>query len=132
MSSQVLTKASKIIPVMIMGKVVSARKYETYEYVVALLISVGMTLFLFGSQADRADSSGVTTFTGVILLVGKILPLSNLSFGIIFFVPLITYRVRQVVAELHVGLTFILAFHSQPHSACFGRMGYVAGQEEGT
>ena len=69
--SQVLTKASKIIPVMIMGKVVSARKYETYEYVVALLISVGMTLFLFGSQADRADSSGVTTFTGVILLVGK-------------------------------------------------------------
>ena len=71
MSSQVLTKASKIIPVMIMGKVVSARKYETYEYVVALLISVGMTLFLFGSQADRADSSGVTTFTGVILLVGE-------------------------------------------------------------
>ena len=82
MSSQVLTKASKIIPVMIMGKVVSARKYETYEYVVALLISVGMTLFLFGSQADRADSSGVTTFTGVILLVGKgefsLLSISNL------------------------------------------------------
>ena len=56
---------------MIMGKVVSARKYETYEYVVALLISVGMTLFLFGSQADRADDSSVTTFTGVILLLGK-------------------------------------------------------------
>merc|ERR1719229_181625 len=68
--TQVLTKASKIIPVMIMGKVVSARKYETYEYVVALLISVGMTLFLFGSQADRADDSSVTTFTGVILLLG--------------------------------------------------------------
>ena len=70
-SFQVLTKASKIIPVMVMGKVVSARKYETYEYVVALLISVGMTLFLFGSQADRADDSSVTTFTGVILLLGK-------------------------------------------------------------
>jgi adenosine 3'-phospho 5'-phosphosulfate transporter B2 len=49
----VLAKASKIIPVMIMGKVVSGRKYEYYEYVVALLISLGMSLFLFGSSQGR-------------------------------------------------------------------------------
>ena len=45
---QVLAKASKIIPVMLMGKVVSRKSYEKYEYVVAGLISVGMAAFLFG------------------------------------------------------------------------------------
>ena len=35
--TQVLAKASKIIPVMLMGKVVSRKKYEYYEYVVAVL-----------------------------------------------------------------------------------------------
>merc|ERR1719370_2175918 len=44
--TQVLAKASKIIPVMLMGKVVSKRKYEYYEYVVAVLITVGMVAFL--------------------------------------------------------------------------------------
>lgn len=51
--TQVLAKASKIIPVMIMGIVVSKKKYEYYEYIVALLISLGMVLFLFGSSEDR-------------------------------------------------------------------------------
>ena len=31
--TQVLAKASKVIPVMIMGKIVSNKKYEYYEYV---------------------------------------------------------------------------------------------------
>ena len=44
--TQVLAKASKVIPVMAMGKIVGKKKYEYYEYVVAVLISVGMTLFL--------------------------------------------------------------------------------------
>ena len=35
---------------MIMGRIVSSKKYEMYEYMVALLISFGMMLFLFGSQ----------------------------------------------------------------------------------
>merc|ERR1711988_443661 len=43
--TQVLAKASKIIPVMAMGKLVESKKYEYYEYVVAVLISVGMTTF---------------------------------------------------------------------------------------
>ena len=45
---QVLAKASKIIPVMLMGKVVSRKTYEFYEYIVAVLISLGMVAFLFG------------------------------------------------------------------------------------
>ena len=66
--TQVLAKASKVIPVMLMGKVVSNKKYEYYEYVVAVLISVGMTAFLFGkSSEDQPDKS--TTFAGFFILV---------------------------------------------------------------
>ncbi|XP_057321973.1 adenosine 3'-phospho 5'-phosphosulfate transporter 1 [Microplitis mediator] len=66
--TQVLAKASKIIPVMIMGKLVSRKTYEYYEYVTAALISVGMTLFMLGSADDVNDK--VTTISGVILLAG--------------------------------------------------------------
>ncbi|XP_054290623.1 adenosine 3'-phospho 5'-phosphosulfate transporter 1-like [Macrosteles quadrilineatus] len=64
--TQVLAKASKIIPVMIMGKIVSREKYEFYEYVTAGFISLGMAMFLFGSSDN--DKETVTTFSGVILL----------------------------------------------------------------
>merc|ERR1712088_569545 len=47
--TQVLAKASKIIPVMAMGWLISRKTYEKYEYVVAMLISSGMFLFLYGS-----------------------------------------------------------------------------------
>ncbi|XP_001599843.1 adenosine 3'-phospho 5'-phosphosulfate transporter 1 [Nasonia vitripennis] len=64
--SQVLAKASKIIPVMIMGKIVSRTKYEYYEYVTAILISIGMLMFMLGSTDHKND--GATTFSGVLLL----------------------------------------------------------------
>jgi len=67
--TQVLAKASKVIPVMLMGKVVSKNKYEYYEYIVAVLISVGMVAFLLGSEEGK-KTSGVTTFSGVVILVG--------------------------------------------------------------
>jgi len=67
--TQVLAKASKIIPVMLMGKVVSKRTYEFYEYIVAVLISLGMMAFLFGKEAS-AHGDSVTTISGVLILVG--------------------------------------------------------------
>ncbi|XP_076066217.1 adenosine 3'-phospho 5'-phosphosulfate transporter 1-like [Oratosquilla oratoria] len=54
---------------MIMGKVVSGKKYEYFEYLTAILISAGMTMFLLGSTEDKG-SAGATTFSGVIILVG--------------------------------------------------------------
>eukprot|EP00088_Acartia_fossae_P033489 TRINITY_DN3427_c0_g1_i5.p1 TRINITY_DN3427_c0_g1~~TRINITY_DN3427_c0_g1_i5.p1 ORF type:complete len:441 (-),score=63.22 TRINITY_DN3427_c0_g1_i5:183-1505(-) len=67
--TQVLAKASKIIPVMLMGKVVSRKTYEFYEYIVAVLISLGMVAFLFGKgESSRSDS--VTTASGVLILIG--------------------------------------------------------------
>jgi adenosine 3'-phospho 5'-phosphosulfate transporter B2 len=69
--TQVLAKASKIIPVMIMGWIISRKKYDKYEYVVAITISIGMGLFLSGSSVGSAtaDSGTSTTFSGFILLL---------------------------------------------------------------
>lgn len=50
---QVLAKASKIIPVMVMGKIISHTTYEYYEYVTAILISIGMTLFMLDSSDHK-------------------------------------------------------------------------------
>lgn len=63
----VLAKSCKIIPVMLMGKVVSRAKYEFYEYFSAVLISLGMIFFLMGS-ASGATGSSITTITGVLFL----------------------------------------------------------------
>uniref|UniRef100_A0A1B0D4M5 Adenosine 3'-phospho 5'-phosphosulfate transporter 1 n=1 Tax=Phlebotomus papatasi TaxID=29031 RepID=A0A1B0D4M5_PHLPP len=63
----VLAKSCKIIPVMIMGKIISKSKYEFYEYLTAGLISIGMVFFMMGS-ADESKASSVTTLTGIFLL----------------------------------------------------------------
>ncbi|KAJ8959489.1 hypothetical protein NQ318_022186 [Aromia moschata] len=68
---QVLAKASKTIPVMIMGKVVSKTKYEYYEYVTAVILSVGMLFFMVDAGNDRSSST-VTTFSGALLLCSYI------------------------------------------------------------
>uniref|UniRef100_A0A2A4J2F9 Adenosine 3'-phospho 5'-phosphosulfate transporter 1 n=1 Tax=Heliothis virescens TaxID=7102 RepID=A0A2A4J2F9_HELVI len=65
--TQVLSKSCKVIPVMLMGKLVSRNKYDVYEYVTAVLISVGMVLFMFGSHDDNMVSSAMT-MSGVALL----------------------------------------------------------------
>jgi len=67
--TQVLAKASKIIPVMLMGKVVSNKKYEYFEYVVAVLISIGMIAFLSGNEDDKSVERS-TTFAGFLILIG--------------------------------------------------------------
>lgn len=69
---QVLAKASKTIPVMIMGKMMSKTKYEYYEYVTAGILSVGMLCFMLDTGNDKAKST-VTTFSGIILLCSYII-----------------------------------------------------------
>jgi adenosine 3'-phospho 5'-phosphosulfate transporter B2 len=65
---QVLAKAAKTIPVMIMGKIVSKTKYKYYEYVTSIILSVGMLMFMLDVGNDRA-SSAITTLSGAILLI---------------------------------------------------------------
>lgn len=69
--TQVLAKASKVIPVMLMGKIVSKKSYEYWEYLTAVLISLGVSMFLLSSSNAKHPST-VTTFSGVIILAGYI------------------------------------------------------------
>lgn len=66
--TQVLAKSCKIIPVMLMGKIVSRTKFEFYEYLTAILISIGMLAFLLGSKSDHHTASSITSMTGILLL----------------------------------------------------------------
>lgn len=70
--TQVLAKASKVIPVMLMGKVVSRKSYEYWEYLTAVLISVGVSMFLLSSGAGAHRPPTATTFSGVLILAGYI------------------------------------------------------------
>ncbi|XP_078068237.1 adenosine 3'-phospho 5'-phosphosulfate transporter 1 isoform X2 [Mustelus asterias] len=70
--TQVLAKASKVIPVMLMGKIVSHKSYEYWEYLTAILISVGVSMFLLSNTQNKHPPT-VTTFSGVVILAGYIL-----------------------------------------------------------
>uniref|UniRef100_A0A6I8P6U5 Adenosine 3'-phospho 5'-phosphosulfate transporter 1 n=1 Tax=Ornithorhynchus anatinus TaxID=9258 RepID=A0A6I8P6U5_ORNAN len=69
--TQVLAKASKVIPVMLMGKLVSRRSYEHWEYLTALLISAGVSMFLLSSGPEPRRSPA-TTLAGLVLLAGYV------------------------------------------------------------
>ena len=68
--TQVLCKASKMIPVMIMGKVISGKSYPYSEYFVAVLLSFGTSLFLLSHNADHAHHDQPTTVVGLVILLG--------------------------------------------------------------
>ena len=69
--TQVLAKASKVIPVMIMGKIVSRRTYPWHEYFTAALLSVGVGLFLLAADPSaEKEHTTKTTFAGVVILLG--------------------------------------------------------------
>ncbi|XP_059501699.1 adenosine 3'-phospho 5'-phosphosulfate transporter 1 [Stegostoma tigrinum] len=70
--TQVLAKASKVIPVMLMGKIVSRKSYEYWEYLTAILISAGVSMFLLSNSQNKHPST-VTTFSGILILAGYIL-----------------------------------------------------------
>ena len=81
-----LAKASKIIPVMLMGKCVQQKTYPAYEYgcavrhrrvancssAVQILMSIGVALFMFSDDEDEGDAKveKATTIGGIILLTG--------------------------------------------------------------
>lgn len=67
--THVLAKASKVIPVMLMSWFISGKTYSRNEYLSALLISIGMALFLTGNSHYNNDAN-YTSLSGYILLVG--------------------------------------------------------------
>jgi adenosine 3'-phospho 5'-phosphosulfate transporter B2 len=74
--TQMLAKAFKLVPVMLMGKFLHEKCYETYEYVCAATIGFGIYLFLESSENiqfgydsfGRVEESGAW-LCGVVLLI---------------------------------------------------------------
>ncbi len=66
--TQVLAKSCKVIPVMVMGKVVSNKTYPLNEYLTAFMISMGVSVFLLTSS-DGGDEKE-TKIAGVIIICG--------------------------------------------------------------
>ena len=71
--TQVLAKSCKVIPVMIMGKFVSNKTYHFFEYATALMISLGVGIFMLTSGDSVTDEGTSTTFSGLIILMGYLL-----------------------------------------------------------
>uniref|UniRef100_A0A7S0C1Q9 Sugar phosphate transporter domain-containing protein n=2 Tax=Proboscia inermis TaxID=420281 RepID=A0A7S0C1Q9_9STRA len=64
---QTVFKSSKVIPVMIMGKVLSGTKYPLMQYFEAFLITVGVAVFSLASKAS--DKESTTDTKGFLLLL---------------------------------------------------------------
>lgn len=69
--TQVLAKASKIIPVMMMGKIISKKTYKYHEYATAIAISIGTAIFLLAGRGSD-DIATSTTASGVAILLAYI------------------------------------------------------------
>ena len=68
--TQVVAKAFKVIPVMLMKKVVSNKTYALNEYFTAALLSTGVGLFLLAADSKGENKSSVeTSVAGVIILL---------------------------------------------------------------
>jgi len=48
--TQILSKACKLLAVMLMSQLINKKRYKRIEYMFALSITLGMSLFLFGNQ----------------------------------------------------------------------------------
>ncbi|CAM9806303.1 unnamed protein product, partial [Ectocarpus sp. 12 AP-2014] len=73
--TQVLSKSFKIVPIMVMGKILGNKEYPFYDYVVAGVIALGITLFLnssegvdFGTDMFGQQEQGSSVACGMMLL----------------------------------------------------------------
>jgi adenosine 3'-phospho 5'-phosphosulfate transporter B2 len=73
-SLQTLFKSMKVIPVMLMGKFLKGTTYSVSAYVEAIVISMGVSVFSFGSERDPSkDATQETDLLGFCLLCGYVL-----------------------------------------------------------
>ena len=73
---QTISKSTKVIPVMLMGKVLNKKSYPPVDYVEAACISAGVCLFslanlddtAFDASPDGADANPFAAYLGVMML----------------------------------------------------------------
>lgn len=57
MALQTLSKSFKLVPIMLMGKLLTNKNYPLYEYAVAASIGLGNTLFMVRHPSTRIGLS---------------------------------------------------------------------------
>jgi adenosine 3'-phospho 5'-phosphosulfate transporter B2 len=63
-----LFKSFKLAPVMLMGKILGNKTYPAYDYLVALLIGIGIAMFMTSTDDLSIGNDYSSTWTGVMLL----------------------------------------------------------------
>lgn len=66
---QTLSKSTKMIPVLLVGRLVNKRSYSATEYAEAVAISIGVSIFSFSERGGKTGGSMDTEFLGVLMLV---------------------------------------------------------------
>merc|ERR1712217_700551 len=65
---QMLGKSFKMMPVMLWGIVISGKRYSTMDWIIAVLVTCGVTQFLLGGDIKSTHSQGSSTW-GLVLLI---------------------------------------------------------------
>ncbi|KAJ8601314.1 hypothetical protein CTAYLR_007210 [Chrysophaeum taylorii] len=68
---QTISKSTKVIPVMLVGKLLNRKKYPYVDYVEALVISAGVSLFSLANAADTLQTAAddeASVFLGISML----------------------------------------------------------------
>jgi len=78
--AQTLMKTLKILPLMLIGRVLKNRSYSTYDYIEGTLITILTTLFVWSFQFDndKYELNAAAMF-GIVLMLGYVIvdPLTN-------------------------------------------------------
>ena len=65
---QTIFKSSKIIPVMLMGRILKKTVYKTRDYLEAVMITFGVSVFSYFSKSKVQSGENTTEIMGVVLL----------------------------------------------------------------
>jgi len=65
---QTLSKSTKVIPVMLVGKLLNGKTYDAIEYAEALSISMGIFIFSFAESSSQPHESSETKLWGLLML----------------------------------------------------------------
>jgi adenosine 3'-phospho 5'-phosphosulfate transporter B2 len=73
--TQVLFKSSKVIPVMLVGKLLHGNTYQYVEYAEACILCLGISIFMLTgkSSAGEDDEESSSSLYGILLLVSYVL-----------------------------------------------------------
>jgi hypothetical protein len=73
--TQALVKSCKMIPVMLGSIIISGTSYKLLKYVCVLLMTVGITMFQFGSKAKKGHDSAESDseWIGMVLLTASLI-----------------------------------------------------------